>query len=98
MLATHPAATPDESVRKCAVRHPPVTLEVIAGPLTGFAGPPILKRGMPLVSAVQVEEGVPEKIFKRSPPSLRFIELNEIVTYCPGTTGQNFTSPLTLFE
>src|SRR5262245_281665 len=99
MFETHPAAIPAASVRKCAVRHPPDTLDVTTLPHPALlAGPARLKSGTPLVSAVHVEDGVPEKILNRSPASLRTIDVNEMVTYCPAIAGQNFTKPLTLLE
>src|SRR5688572_21771173 len=98
MFAIHPAALPVELVRKCAVRHPPDTLDVTLVMLALLVGPARLNKGMPLVSAVNVEEGVPEKSLRRSPASLSASDVKEMVTYCPATAGQNFTMPLTLFE
>jgi hypothetical protein len=43
--------------------------------------PARLNRGTPDVSAVKVLDGVPLKILRRSPPSFKNIDVNEMVTY-----------------
>ena len=96
---THPAALPAPSDLKCAVRHPPETLEVTVLPHPALlVGPAKLKRGTADVSAVKVLAGVPLNILKRSPASFKAIDVNEMVTYCPATAGQSFVNPLALFE
>ena len=95
---THPAATPaPASVLKCAVRHPPDTLEVTVLPQPAlFAKPAKLKRGTPDVSAVNVLEGVPLQILNLSPASARLMDVKEMVTYWLATAGQSFTRPFLL--
>ena len=81
-LDTHPAEFPAPSDLKCAVRHPPETLEVIVLPHPALlVGPAKFKRGTPDVSAVNVLAGVPLKILSRSPASFRITDVKEMVTY-----------------
>jgi hypothetical protein len=98
-LATHPAALPRASVRKCDVKHPPETLEVIMLPQPALlVGPAKLNSGTPEVSAVNVLDGVPLKIRNRSPASFKTMDVKEMVTYWLATAGQILTSPFTLLE
>src|SRR5258706_7801017 len=97
MFDTHPAELPKPSDLKCAVRHPPETLEVTTLPHPALlVGPAKLKRSAPDVSAVKVLEGFPLKILRRSPASIRLMDLKEKETYEHATSGLSLTRPFVL--